>query len=150
MITRPKKMTGGSGDDKGGKGNDRYNQDNERIRNYNIGMLHRVFNAQPEITPSQVINAMVKRWGKPYHCYLLKQDNNVSLCITPASYDRNLRVHETEVLLVVELLNTYGLGSGFVDFIKYDTTTLKDPAMCHCDQIVSLNIPTAGDRLVEW
>lgn len=132
----------------GGSGNNDDEPTEQKIRKYNIGMLHRCFYPQPEVTLQSLTTAMCSRWGHPYRCNLIKVGDFAAVEFKNEAYTPSNHMHKTDMMLVLEVLNTHSLGTGFVDFIKYDTTALKDPQHAEC--IVSLNIPTSGFRLSEW
>lgn len=139
----------------GGGNNDDQNNDKhlERIRNYNIGALHRCFDPSSEVTERGLVGAMVQRWGKPYVLVLTVYNHEslwfMAVHLTPEQYDRDDKLSLDEMMGVLCILNSYGLSGEFVDYIKYDAS-LCEPSRVAYPYILSLNIPVNGARLCEW
>lgn len=138
-ITRTRRRTGGDGG-----GNDDESAA-ERAHAYNIGMMHRMYYGHTNITNNAIMKAMVNRWGRPLKCELVDRDNFKALRVVDEAYKHT---DQTEVQKLVACLNAYGVGSQFIDFLKYDSS-VRDPRFLE-EYILCLNIPIAGPRLAEW
>lgn len=150
IATRPRKKTGGGGGggDGGSNNNDR---DREKIGNYNVWVLTKLYFPQAAITPDMVVKAMTHRWGRPYFLRVFNDGQNLSVCVTPTQYDKNERQHVAEARVLCDILNVNNLGVTFIDFIKFDANAMKDPRNYESgEQVLSLNIPTDGERFSEW
>lgn len=142
MMTRPKKSTGGGGDNDGSRNNDDDSIAN-RARTYNIGMLKRMYYAQPEVTHVALVSAMSMRWGEPMRACVTQSNDSIVVRFT------NEHPNHAELAGVVRVLNRYQVGSQFVDYIKFESS-VRDPRFLE-EYVVSLNIPLiSSPRSIEW
>ena len=157
LCTPPKRKTGGggnggwggNGNNSGGSGGNQSDDDNnaeERARIYNIGVLQRAFKHTSAVTPKALHTAMITRWGRPYRCELIS-DNNI-LSIKVQTEPHHIHDEDDDIYLISEILNSYNLGPQFIDYIKYDHS-LRDPRYQQ-EIIIPLNIPLTGHRTSEW
>lgn len=151
---KPKTGGGGNGNNNndgggggGGWGKPGRSSESEDDKKKNINALKRMYYEALEITPSALVLAMKHRWGKPYKCELIVKEQGMAVHVLTeeaASHD-----DRTEMNLVVEVLNTYGLGPQFLNYIKY-STTIRQPDWQVGGIVIPLNIPTDGPRMGEW
>lgn len=135
---------GGSGGSGWGKPRQSESDDDKKKQ---INALKRMYYEALEITPSALVLAMKHRWGKPFKCELIVKEQGMAVHVLT----EEAASHEdrTEMNLVVEVLNTYGLGPQFLNYIKY-STTIRQPDWQVGGIIIPLNIPTDGPRMGEW
>lgn len=104
------------------------------------------YNFEGTITQSALVVAMTKRWGRAYNCSLqLDKQGYVAVAFQgQGDYLAGAACNA----LVMDMLNTHGIGSHFIEYIQYDAN-VKNPQH-DSTYIVSLGIPTSGPRFAEW
>lgn len=146
--TITKRKTGGGG---GGGGNDD-EQKRAQMRAAQLASINRAFRAESNIRGSEIMLAMLKRWGAIYKVRLVIDTDDtqfIQLRFLSSIYNPKIatKTDSQEFALLTDILNTYGLGAEFLDFIKFDGS-LDDPTYESFE--ISLNIPIAGERIIEW
>jgi hypothetical protein len=127
------------------------NDDNDNGANKNLDRIRRMYYGTKEITAWGLMCAMERRWDKLYTCKLLVGDSDIAVLITPNELQCDEDISKVDI--VVNALNSYGLGQQFLDYIKYNEH-LKEPMDGNWriggSLMIPLNVPTKGTRMTEW